>query len=118
MDFGFTEVFPSSAVNDAVFVPSFYDIYDCLVLAKGNRLIVYAIDGEYVTEPKSFEVFGVIERLIPVRYSHAGKSNLLIILTDLNACIVRTDDDNPNTLISEKVGTLLSSWDSEKNPIR
>lgn len=118
MDFGFTEVFPSSAVNDVVFVPSFYDIYDCLVLAKGNRLIVYVIDGEYVTEPKSFEVFGVIERLIPVRYSHAGKSNLLIILTDLNACIVRTDDDNPNTLISEKVGTLQSSWDSEKIPIR
>lgn len=112
MDYCISEVFPSSAINDAVLVPSFYDDRDALALAKGNHLVIYTVEDEFVVEPKSFEIYGVIEKLIPL------KSNLLVILTDLRACILKADDNDPNNLITVRNGTFQNAWESSRVPIK
>ncbi|OHT11415.1 hypothetical protein TRFO_19148 [Tritrichomonas foetus] len=118
MDFAVSEVFPASAVNDAVLVSCFTEDNDALVLARGNKLIVYLVEDEFVGEPKSYDIYGEIEKIIPVRYSRSNQSNLLVILTDLRTCILKSDDYDPSKLVTVSTGTLEHTWDASRGPIR
>jgi hypothetical protein len=88
MNHALSELFPPSSITDAVFIPNFLDDVDALVTAQGNRLVVNAFEGGMSTEEKRYEIYGEISRLIPIR-----DSILLVLLTDLRACILSYDQD-------------------------
>ena len=118
MNFRVSEIFPASSVNDAVLVENFTEENDALVLARGNKLLIYIVEDGYISEPKVFNIFGEIERVIPVRYSRSMQSNVLLILKDLRVAILKYDDQTTEILTTVSAGTLEHTWDASRVPIK
>ena len=89
MNLTFCELYPSSAVNDAVLVPNFLEGLDVLAVAQGNRLVVYPIQDGYLAEPKFYVVYGNIWRLAPVGTSYSATSSLVVLLSDMRTCVLQ-----------------------------
>ena len=112
MEFFLSEVFPASSITDVATVSSFYEDCDALAVGLGNRLVIYKIEDQFLHDPRTFELYGEINRVIPIQYSHATQGNLLVILDDLQVCILSADENDHNKIKTVSTGTLSPTSDA------
>ncbi|OHT04505.1 hypothetical protein TRFO_28018 [Tritrichomonas foetus] len=117
-DFFISEVFPASSITDATIITSFFEENDALAVARGNRLVIYRIEDQFLQDERILELYGEILKLIPIQYSHTSQGNLLIILGDLQVCILSADQDEPTIIKTLATGTLAGTCDAPLPPIK
>jgi hypothetical protein len=112
MRYSFSELFPSTAVSDAVLLPSFIGGSDALCFAEGTRLVLHAVTDGFLEDPTFHELYGTIARLAPIQPSHSSETRLLVILGDLRAALIGYDDTIGN-LVTISSGNLMPAHDCQ-----
>lgn len=107
MEVVLSEFYPPSAVKDAVLVPNFSNGMDVLAVARGNRLVLYTIDGGLLSDPQCYALYGSIVKLAPIVTSYASLSSLMVILSDFRSCILQFSEDK-NELVTLARGNLTT----------
>lgn len=117
-EFFISEVFPASSITDATIITNFFELNDALAVARGNRLVIYKIEDQYLQESQVYELYGEIMKLIPILYSHPAVGNLLVILADYQVCIIGVDENDNTHIKTLKNGTIMPSCDEHLPPLK
>ncbi|KAH0788907.1 hypothetical protein GPJ56_007202 [Histomonas meleagridis] len=118
MDLLLSEVIQPTGANDACIIQSFMPTLDVLAIAQGDRIIIYPMEDGFIGEPNSFQVYGEIEKIVPIQMSY-GESGMMLILNDLRTCILQNDPDSDSIKIKTlATGNLTPTSNFPRTPIK
>ena len=117
MNCTFCELYPPTAVKDACLAPGFLDGTDALVLAQGNRLAVYPVEDDFLSEPQYYPVYGTISKLVAIEATHSIVSSVLVVLDDLRCCILQVSETD-GKLMTRASGSLTPTSDIDVPEVR
>lgn len=93
MELQLEEIFPSSSISDSCLIPSFFPTCDALCVSIFDKLIIYKVEDGITIDPKEFEFYGEIMKIIPIAMLF-GNSAVMVVLKDFRISILQADEDD------------------------